>query len=581
MIALVALAFVPLVQAGPLGQLESDSPVGLYGHAFAGGSDLRLFHLSFKDGTLRGTMYSGKIIDREVHDPSPCQGPQPPAQGGFQRRQENKTLASVSSGTPDPITFELDVNTLAIVEFGDESRAVAGAVDATDADRDDATPAAYLGPNPYAAQQTRFDPEYEYDEPLVEAFPLEPFLILPSQTMSFPFSGNLIIEIGNVTIIQGGQEKTLSSETTQDDYNCSPTPTFPLPGSADVYHTIVIEAGTAALTIEQSPLDDTLAFYRGERPEPPSPSGAASGSCTSDTQGYWMRQFRDELRAAYQECGLPATSYSDANITAAVDGVARFNKASGIVAGGYEDRSVVGEDVQLTGNLELSPAAVEDGGRRMRTDLGGSVFSVQSPEAPASDKEWQAYAAGAAGGALLFGVFLYSWPMLKWRFAALAFPLYARLKKNEVLENPLRDDILAHVQETPGISASELGRRVECGWGTLVYHLTVLERMQLVSSAREGRHKRFFAQGRINYSDKGAVGLLANPAARTILDAIRGSPGTIQKDLSVRLNLSPGTVAWHVERLAAEGLVIKEDEGRTVRYYPSERLLQLTQRLAA
>ncbi|HEX9816437.1 MAG TPA: hypothetical protein VGB18_05610, partial [Candidatus Thermoplasmatota archaeon] len=539
MIVLVALAFVPLVQAGPLGQLTSDAPVGLYGDAFAGGSDLRLFHLSFKDGTLRGTMYSGKIIDREVHDPSPCQTTQPPPPGGFQRRQENKTLASVSSATPDPIAFELEVNSLAIVEFGDEARAVAGAVEATDAERDDATPAAYLGPNPYAAQQNRFDSGYEYGEPLVEAFPREPFLILPSQTISFPFSGHLIIEIGNVTLIQGGQPQTFSSETTQDEYDCSPTPTLPLPRSADVYHTIVIEAGTAALTIEQSPLDDTLAFYRGEHPEPPSPSGPTSASCASDTQGHWMRQFRDQLRAAYEQCALPATSFSGANITAAVDGVARLTKASGIVAGGYEDRHVEEEDVQLTGNLELSPAAVEDGGRRMRTDLGGSVFSVQSPPAPTTREEWQAYAAGAAGGALLFGVFLYTWPMLKWRFAALAVPLYARLKKNEVLENPLRDDILAHVQETPGISASELGRRVECGWGTLVYHLTVLERMQLVSSAREGRHKRFFAQGRINYSDKGAVGLLANPAARTILDAIRGSPGTIQKDLSVRLNLSP------------------------------------------
>jgi predicted transcriptional regulator len=55
----------------------------------------------------------------------------------------------------------------------------------------------------------------------------------------------------------------------------------------------------------------------------------------------------------------------------------------------------------------------------------------------------------------------------------------------------------------------------------------------------------------------------------------------MQKELSARLSLSAGTVAWHVERLAGEGLVVKEEDGRTVRYYPSERLLDLTRRLAA
>jgi predicted transcriptional regulator len=192
------------------------------------------------------------------------------------------------------------------------------------------------------------------------------------------------------------------------------------------------------------------------------------------------------------------------------------------------------------------------------------------------------YVVGAGIGVAAVAGLAYAWPTVKFGTTKfLLAPLYARLKREDLLENPLRDDILEVVQTSPGISASELGRRLNCGWGTLVYHLTVLERMQLLSSAREGRHKRFFVQGRINYSDKGAVGLLANPAARMVLDAIKDQPGLIQRDLSRHLNLSPGTVAWHVDRLHEAGLVLKEEEGRVVRYYPSQKLLELTKSLAA
>ena len=567
---------LPVGAAGPLGQLDSDAPIKLFGDASAGGSDLWLYHHVFEAGSFTGVLYSGSIVDVEHRSQDPCFG-------GAPYREETRTLASVSGATPEPISFALDPGTLGLARFGDESNAPAGSGDALDSERPDATPTALVGPNPYATDEP--ESSFPYGPEYVRAFPLDPFLVIPTGPLRFPFSGEVVVEIGNISIVQAGQDRTFRSATTQQTANCSPAPNLPFPPpSIPVYHRLEIRAASAVLDIKQGPLERTLSWYDGSLAPDPSTTPAQDGEarmCSHEPRGYVVRRDPEQVAEVAHRCALPATSYSSRNLTSAVEGIAVFETASGLVAAGYEDRPVDAQTVTLTGNLELTPVAVEEEGRRMRTDIGGSVFMVNSPEAPAANDDWMAYASGAAGGALLLGVVLYSWPILKWRFALLAAPLYARLKKDEILENPLRDDILAHVQETPGISASELGRRVECGWGTLVYHLTVLERMQLVSSAREGRHKRFFAQGRINYSDKGAVGLLANPAARTILDAIRTAPGAIQKDLSERLNLSPGTIAWHVERLAAEGLVIKEDEGRTVRYYPSERLLQLTQRLAA
>lgn len=577
-LAFLVLLVLPLASAGPLGTLDSAAPVELFGAAFAGSDDLSLFHKAFDQATLSGTLHSGNIVDRERRY-SPCPGDPPTP------TEQTRTLASTSSSTPTPIYFEVDARSLAIVEFGQEERTPAGTGDPTASDTPDAVPAAYLGPNPFLIRATSSAPGSSADAPgAVRAFPIGAFLVAPSGTIEFPLSGTVVIPVGNLTIFQGDKTSTFNSDPTTEKRSCPPLPALP-PDSftTNVYHTLRIQADSAVLNVQQSGLDRTLKFYRGEDAAEPTPTGNDyNRMCPSSDDGYWHRNSAGSLQQSYANCALPATSFTAIGLRAQVDGVAAFENANGTLVTGAESEDIADEPAHLVGNLELVPASVEESGRRMRTDLGGTVFSVNFPPAPIdAQRDWVAYASGAGGGALLLGVVLYSWPILKWRSALLLAPLYARLKKDDVLENPLRDDILALVQETPGISASELGRRVECGWGTLVYHLTVLERMQLVSSAREGRHKRFFAQGRINYSDKGAVGLLANPAARTILDAIRASPGAIQKDLSHRLNLSPGTVAWHVERLAAEGLVIKEDEGRTVRYYPSERLLQLTRSLAA
>jgi predicted transcriptional regulator len=570
----LVLATLPQVAAGPIGTLDSDSPVDLFGAAFAGGDDLVLFHKGFAAGTLSGTLYSGNIVDRERRYDS-CFPGSPP-------RETTRTLGTASSSTPDPIYFEMDARGLAIVEFGDELRAPAGSGDATAADEAGAEPAAFVGPNPYPIQATDSGAGTDATaQGSVQAFPTGEFLVVPMDDLELPFTGTVVVPYGNLTLVQGGKATTFNSDPTSAPSSCAPPTPFTPPFSDPVFHTFRIQADTANLKLRQQGVERILAFYDADAAAPTPTPNDYERVCPQSEAGYWSGN-DGTLQRFYESCSLPATSFTSNSLQAQVDGIARFGKATGTVARAADDETLKDETVDLAGNLELTPAAVEESGKRMRTELAGSVFTVDSPDVPsAAGQDWQPYAAGAAGGALLLGVLLYSWPMLKWRFALLGAPLYARLKKDEVLENPLRDDILAHVQETPGISASELGRRVECGWGTLVYHLTVLERMHLVSSAREGRHKRFFAQGRINYSDKGAVGLLANPAARTILDAIRTAPGSIQKDLSERLNLSPGTVAWHVERLAAEGLVIKEDEGRTVRYYPSERLLQLTQRLAA
>ena len=559
------LLLAPLGVAQGSGELVSASPIELFGSVRAETKGLTLFHGAYENATFSGTIYNGTVVERQRHIQPNC--------GGLNYEEEHIRL-SVGSGDLRFITFEARRGAIVTATLAPS------VVDLHQSAGVGSKPVAYLGPNPYRyGEFEESPPSGYYSGQEARAFPMEQFLVVPQGTFFATGGGRIVIEMGSLTAHQGGAAATYSSDAVTEQREC-PSGTFPpFPGSSTrtIVKTIIIYYTSGAFEARQSAVDQTLDYWRGER----GLGKPDEGKYPTPSAGNWRRTDTEGVIAAYREYALPATSLAgEAGLGIPVDGRVSFRQATGTISD-RESRTIAEpSDLDLSGSFKLFPVHDEDAGRRMSTRLDGSLYDVDV--GAGSQPDWKAFGMGAVGGGLLLGVALYGWPGLRWKATQLFFfPLYARLRKEEVLENPLRDDILQVVQDQPGISASELGRRLDCGWGTLVYHLTVLERMQLVSSAREGRHKRFFAQGRINYSDKGAVGLLANPAARTILDAVRSTPGVIQKDLSERLGLAAGTIAWHVERLEAEGLVVREEDGRSVRYFPSDRLLKLTERLAA
>lgn len=160
----------------------------------------------------------------------------------------------------------------------------------------------------------------------------------------------------------------------------------------------------------------------------------------------------------------------------------------------------------------------------------------------------------------------YFLPVLQFAF----FAGFAKLRKEDILDNRLRDQILHLIKAEPGIHASDIARRVEAGWGTIVYHLSVLERNKLVSSLVDGRHKRFFPIGIVDFSRRGQLAVLRNDTTKTIFEMIAQDPGIIQGDVAGRSNLSVPAAIWHLKRLEDAGLVGRAKEGRRVHYFANK-----------
>lgn len=567
---LLFVALLPTAAAKSGGQFVSDAPVTLTGPVMASSGALTLHHAGFETGSLEAHVFEGRLIDRTTLFLPGNYFPNPSC-AQFDGDVEEKILMSVTQ-----VLDKVVVKT----RTGSLSRIVAagGVANVTSAAPFE------LGPNPYHYESEQLPPEGPTHPTYAPAFPMGEFALVPGDTVDVRETPlTLEVHWGEIEATQRLVPHTYRAGIFEEERTAEVD--GPIPGSKEqvkcpvnAVHELLFDMEKPYLTIRQEDVEGTRGFWAGHQAQDDIVPGDASPDAP---EGTWDRKEAAEYDEARRRLLLPATVVSGPALTPLVDGKAAFTRALGSVSYDGTLHEAANQDAELVGRFALSPVASEDG-HRMTTRIGDGVEDATIEGAKGD--QWAAaapYVMGATGGIAMLGLAYWGWPHLKFGGAQLLlFPLYARLKKEDILENPLRDDILGVVEQTPGISASELGRRMSCGWGTLVYHLTVLERMSLVSSAREGRHKRFFVQGRINYSDKGAVGLLANASARVLLDAVRESPGLIQRDLSRRLGLSAGTIAWHMERLEQGGLIMRAEEGRVVRYYPTQKLLDLSNQLA-
>jgi|GEM_PF-2281732 len=180
-------------------------------------------------------------------------------------------------------------------------------------------------------------------------------------------------------------------------------------------------------------------------------------------------------------------------------------------------------------------------------------------------------AALASGGLFAAFVAIYLLPALKFAGTrALFVGGYSKLQKDRLLDNKVREQLLDAITHDPGVGATDLARRTDIGWGTVVYHLTVLERNGLVSSLVDGRHRRFFPVGTIDFSRRGQLAVLKNERTKALYLRIAQDPGIIQEALAANVGLTRPAAIWHLQRLEGSGLVGRVRKGRRVHYYPNE-----------
>ena len=152
-------------------------------------------------------------------------------------------------------------------------------------------------------------------------------------------------------------------------------------------------------------------------------------------------------------------------------------------------------------------------------------------------------------------------------FNVIVFPLYSRLKKEEVLDHFVRGQIYGYIAAHPGEHYNSLKDALKVTNGTLAHHLRMLEMQGFVKSAREGIYKRFYPVEMQIPRDKG---IRLSDLQHNILALIRDDGGPTQHEIAQRLDVSQQTVSYNLRALGREGLVRMEKVGRSIRYFPED-----------
>lgn len=149
-------------------------------------------------------------------------------------------------------------------------------------------------------------------------------------------------------------------------------------------------------------------------------------------------------------------------------------------------------------------------------------------------------------------------------FAGLLFPLYTRLKREEVLDHFVRGQIFGAVRTRPGVSFTELRRLLGLSNGSLSYHVRILELQGFLRSYRDGVHRRYVPAGMPDAPQP--EGARLSDLQCRLLDELRQNPEVTQRNLAAQVGVTQQCVSYNLLFLRRQGAVDRVREGRSARY---------------
>jgi predicted transcriptional regulator len=156
-----------------------------------------------------------------------------------------------------------------------------------------------------------------------------------------------------------------------------------------------------------------------------------------------------------------------------------------------------------------------------------------------------------------------SFEISKYALVMMALPLYARIKKHEVLDNKTRLAIHGLVVENPGMHYNEIIREFDLTNGVAAYHLDVLEREGFIRSVRDGTLRRFYSSATKVPGDHKAT---PDQVREHILEMVTENPGINQKTIVDELGIGRTLVGYHLKTLIDEGYIESHKSGRFTVY---------------
>lgn len=136
-----------------------------------------------------------------------------------------------------------------------------------------------------------------------------------------------------------------------------------------------------------------------------------------------------------------------------------------------------------------------------------------------------------------------------------------------VLNQTTRMQIYNFITDNPGTNFRGICSALALPIGVVQYHLTVLDKGNLISDCRDGRNKRFFKSRKFSDTEMKIISALRHETVEKILTILHDEESEAHGKLAQRLEISSQALTWHMKQLQQNGLVTGLAEGMTIKYY--------------
>jgi len=146
----------------------------------------------------------------------------------------------------------------------------------------------------------------------------------------------------------------------------------------------------------------------------------------------------------------------------------------------------------------------------------------------------------------------------------LFLPLYSRLRRATLLDNPVRARLYDAVRRDPGIHRAALIEYAGVGVGATTRHLRQLAAHRYLVEIRDGGFVRYYAAGEVPPDVARREGVLRAGSQRAVYDLYAREPHVTLREAGARLGMSAPSVHRAKRRLEEEGLLPVATQARVV-----------------
>lgn len=143
-------------------------------------------------------------------------------------------------------------------------------------------------------------------------------------------------------------------------------------------------------------------------------------------------------------------------------------------------------------------------------------------------------------------------------------PLYTRLRRDRLLDHPVRARLYARIRAEPGIHLAALEAAEGVGKGGTKRHLDLLVRHRLAFVIEEPHFLRYFAAGDVPFDAARQRGLLRSGSLEAVYALYRARPDASLREAAKALGMSAPSVHRAKKRLEKEGLLPTTGSGPSI-----------------